>query len=189
MSNPSGTIYAHRKQITKTKNKNMNTNHNANADSETIETAQKPVAKGHGADSVGPTGPVGSKSDGVWAEAIKEVYPWLSLFNGEVLLKALAEFPHRYVILPKWAADTPWRCGVCTRLRLRVARGRHLTSDWNRRRNGAARTTLLNVLSRLVRRPVTAANISSPAFFRVIEEACPTLLIDEADTFLRGNRS
>jgi hypothetical protein len=32
-----------------------------------------------------------------------------------------------------------------------------------------------------------AANISSPAFFRVIEETQPTLLIDEADTFLAGN--
>jgi hypothetical protein len=32
-----------------------------------------------------------------------------------------------------------------------------------------------------------AANISSPAFFRVIEEARPTLVIDEADTWLQGN--
>src|SRR5260370_1278685 len=49
------------------------------------------------------------------------------------------------------------------------------------------KTTLLSALSRLVRRPVVAANISPPAFFRVIEEARPTLLIDEADTFLHGN--
>jgi hypothetical protein len=32
-----------------------------------------------------------------------------------------------------------------------------------------------------------AANISPSAFFRVIQEAHPTLLIDEADTFLQGN--
>jgi hypothetical protein len=32
-----------------------------------------------------------------------------------------------------------------------------------------------------------ASNISGPAFFRVIEEEQPTLLIDEADTFLHGN--
>src|SRR5205807_18118 len=49
------------------------------------------------------------------------------------------------------------------------------------------KTTLLGVLSELVNRPVVAANISSPAFFRVIEETRPTLLIDEADTFLQGN--
>jgi hypothetical protein len=49
------------------------------------------------------------------------------------------------------------------------------------------KTTLLGVLSELVSRPVVAANISSPAFFRVIEETQPTLLIDEADTFLQGS--
>jgi hypothetical protein len=49
------------------------------------------------------------------------------------------------------------------------------------------KTTLLGVLSKLAHRPVAAANISPPALFRVIEESEPTLLIDEADTFLQGN--
>ncbi len=49
------------------------------------------------------------------------------------------------------------------------------------------KTTLLTVLCDLVNRPVVAANISSSAFFRLIGEARPTLLIDEADTFLQGN--
>ena len=47
------------------------------------------------------------------------------------------------------------------------------------------KTTLLGVLGKLVNRPILAANISSSAFFRVIEEMQPTLLIDEADTFLK----
>jgi hypothetical protein len=34
---------------------------------------------------------------------------------------------------------------------------------------------------------MVASNISPPAFFRVIEEFSPTLLIDEADTILHGN--
>jgi hypothetical protein len=46
---------------------------------------------------------------------------------------------------------------------------------------------LLGVLSKLVNRPVVASNISPSAFFRVIEEMQPTLLIDEADTFLQAN--
>lgn len=33
---------------------------------------------------------------------------------------------------------------------------------------------------------MVAANISSSAFFRVIQETQPTLIIDEADTFLQG---
>ncbi|HSU54247.1 MAG TPA: DUF3631 domain-containing protein, partial [Candidatus Dormibacteraeota bacterium] len=45
----------------------------------------------------------------------------------------------------------------------------------------------LSVLAELVNRAVVSSNISSPAFFRVIEELGPTLLIDEADTFLKGN--
>jgi hypothetical protein len=47
------------------------------------------------------------------------------------------------------------------------------------------KTTLLTLLSQLVCRPEIAANISPPAFFRVIAETQPTLLIDEGDTFLK----
>jgi len=48
------------------------------------------------------------------------------------------------------------------------------------------KSTLVTVLSRLVNRPVVSSNISSSAFYRVIEELKPTLIIDEADTNLRG---
>jgi hypothetical protein len=47
------------------------------------------------------------------------------------------------------------------------------------------KTQLKAVLGRLVHRPLHAANASAPAPFRVIESDRPTLLIDEADTFLR----
>lgn len=48
------------------------------------------------------------------------------------------------------------------------------------------KSTLLSVLSRFVNRAVVSSNITSSAFFRLIEELQPTLLIDEADTNLRG---
>jgi hypothetical protein len=47
---------------------------------------------------------------------------------------------------------------------------------------GCGKTTLLDVLSRLVPRPLPAANVSPSAIFRVIEGHRPTMLIDEADT-------
>ncbi len=47
------------------------------------------------------------------------------------------------------------------------------------------KTTILSLLKLLVKRPLPAANITSAALFRSIEEFKPTLLIDEADTFLR----
>ncbi len=49
------------------------------------------------------------------------------------------------------------------------------------------KTTLMTLISKLVNRPQPASNISSPAFYRAIEELRPTLLIDEADTLLPGN--
>ena len=49
------------------------------------------------------------------------------------------------------------------------------------------KTTLLELLLRLVYRPIPAANISPAAVYRLIEAMQPTLLIDEADTFLKAN--
>jgi putative DNA primase/helicase len=46
---------------------------------------------------------------------------------------------------------------------------------------------LLDVLSRLVLRPLLASSITSAALFRVIEAASPTLLLDEADAYMRDN--
>ena len=47
------------------------------------------------------------------------------------------------------------------------------------------KTTALTVLSRLVPKPLPAANTTASAVFRSVEKYKPTLLIDEADTFLR----
>ena len=52
---------------------------------------------------------------------------------------------------------------------------------------GCGKTTLLDVLSRLVMRPLATANATAAAIFRVVEMQQPTLLIDEADTFLSEN--
>jgi putative DNA primase/helicase len=46
---------------------------------------------------------------------------------------------------------------------------------------------LLDVLRPLVWRPLSTANATAPTIFRVVETQQPTLLIDEADTFLRDN--
>jgi putative DNA primase/helicase len=51
----------------------------------------------------------------------------------------------------------------------------------------SGKTTTLDVLGRLVHRPLPAANASASAIFRVVESYRPTLLIDEADTFLRNS--
>ncbi len=49
------------------------------------------------------------------------------------------------------------------------------------------KTTLLSVLAGLADKALVASNVSVGALFRAIDEAGPTLLIDEADTFLGHN--
>src|SRR3989475_2972093 len=114
-----------------------------------------------------------------------EVEPWPESVNGKVLLDTLVQILRRFVVLPKWAAETLALWVLHTfAFQLRDVTT-YLGIESPEKRCG--KTTLLTVLSELVNRPVVAANISSPAFFRVIEETRPTLLIDEADTWLQGN--
>lgn len=49
------------------------------------------------------------------------------------------------------------------------------------------KSTCLEVVSRLVPKPVNAANVTPAAIFRLIEAAGPTLLVDEADVLFRQN--
>jgi hypothetical protein len=52
---------------------------------------------------------------------------------------------------------------------------------------GCGKTQLLDVIGRLSKRSLLASNISPAATFRAIEAMTPTLLIDEADAFMRDN--
>jgi len=49
------------------------------------------------------------------------------------------------------------------------------------------KTTLLSVIESIVPRALKADNVTAAAVFRVVEQARPTLLIDEADSFLKDN--
>lgn len=49
------------------------------------------------------------------------------------------------------------------------------------------KTTTLNLFQALVNKPLAAGNISPAVVYRAIEQWHPTLLIDEADTFLKNN--
>ena len=46
------------------------------------------------------------------------------------------------------------------------------------------KTSALGVLNELVARPLSTSNITAPALFRTIEKWSPTLIIDEADTYI-----
>ncbi|MGZ5517896.1 MAG: hypothetical protein ACXWJX_09395, partial [Limisphaerales bacterium] len=119
------------------------------------------------------------------ALGIRDVEPWHEPVNGAELLDELAATLRRFVVLPNWGTEAMalWILHTYAFELRDVSAYVGIESPEKR----CGKTTLLGLLSELVNRPVVAANISSPAFFRVIEETKPTLLIDEADTFLQGN--
>src|SRR5437773_50973 len=113
------------------------------------------------------------------------VIPWPEPVDGKLLLDILAAIFTRFVILPKWAAETLalWTLHTYAFQLRDVSTYLGIESPLKR----CGKTTLLQLLNELAHRAIASANISPPAFFRVIEELSPTLLIDEADTFLPGN--
>src|SRR4051794_16809454 len=116
---------------------------------------------------------------------IEEVEPWPELVDGNILLDEMVAVIARYVVLPPWGAETAALWVLHTyAFQLRDV-STYLGVESPEKRCG--KTTLLGVLSELGNRTVALANISSSAVYRAIEEKQPTLLIDEADTFLQGN--
>src|SRR2546423_15461633 len=111
-----------------------------------------------------------------------DLEPWPEPVDGAMLLDQVSGIVRRVVVLPQWAPEalslwTPHTYAFPLR---EVSTYVGVESPEKR----CGKTTLLGVLGKLVNRPVMAANISSPAFFRVIEEMQPTLLSEQADTFL-----
>src|SRR5580700_10146043 len=121
--------------------------------------------------------------DATWNAPSPE--PWPDPVDATALLDEIAALLRRFVVLPSWGADTVALWALHTYAFPHRDVSVYLGIESPEKRCG--KTTLLSVLAELVHRPVVAANISSPAFFRVIAESRPTLLIDEADTFLQGN--
>lgn len=134
-------------------------------------------------ESQGLSGP--KRGAGSGAYVVEEVEAWPEAVEGAGLLDELAAVIGRYVVLPQHGAEalSLWVLHTYA-FELREVSA-YIGVESPEKRCG--KTTLLGVLSQLAHRPVVAANISPSAFFRVIEEVRPALLIDEADTFLQGN--
>ncbi|HWX19904.1 MAG TPA: DUF3631 domain-containing protein [Candidatus Binatia bacterium] len=113
-----------------------------------------------------------------------EIEPWPEPVDGKALLDDILAELRRFIVFPKWTAETIalWVLHTYACYLRDVAT--YLAIESPERECG--KSTLLTVLLGLVYRPLPSANISSSAFFRGIAEFGPTLLIDEADTMLRG---
>ena len=118
-------------------------------------------------------------------EIVTKVEPFEEAVDGATLLNAISEELTKHVILPEGAAIAiaAWALLTYCSDSFRVLPILGLTSPVKR----CGKTTLLEVLQGLVNKGLTASNISPAAVFRTIDKYHPTLLIDEADTFLKDN--
>jgi putative DNA primase/helicase len=105
----------------------------------------------------------------------------------ENLLCRLSEKLARHLVLPPGAADAIalWIVNAHCHDQAWISPVLALVSPDRR----CGKTTALNLIRYLVPRPITTSNISPAALYRVIETRSPTILIDEADTFLKQNQT
>jgi putative DNA primase/helicase len=131
--------------------------------------------------------PVSGKSDAKQGHAVvfDEPKPWPEPVNGADLLNALATAIRNFVVMTDEAATAVALWVVHTWLLVQFMISPRLAITSPEKRCG--KTTLLDVLERLVKKPRNAANITASVVFRVVEAHQPTLLIDEADTYLVGD--
>lgn len=115
--------------------------------------------------------------------ALSDPEPWPDPVDGAELLEALEGTFTTYLALPDGAATALalWTVHAHAHDASPVSPVLALTSPEKR----CGKTTLLELLSALVPRPLPASNLTPAVVFRAVERWEPTLLVDEANTFLR----
>ena len=111
--------------------------------------------------------------------------PWPEKVDGKALLTEIQSVIRSHVILSaqEVLAVALWIMLTYVFRAFRVC-PRLLISSPEKR---CGKTTLLETIQTMCFRGLAAANISAASLFRGLEAWSPTLLIDEADTFLHGN--
>jgi putative DNA primase/helicase len=119
------------------------------------------------------------------AVSILDPDPWSDSVDGAGILGEISTLIRRHVVFSVEEADAValW---VIHSHAFEVAQiaPRLLIKSPEKR---CGKTTLLSTLSHLVRKPLPTSGITPAALFRIIEDTRPSLLIDEADTFISGN--
>ena len=118
-------------------------------------------------------------------EIVTEVQPSDESISGDQLLSAIKTELLKHVILPGGVAEpiSAWVVLSYCYDAFRILPMLGVVSPVKR----CGKTTLLEVLQGMANKGLTASNISPAAVFRTIEKYSPTLLVDEADTFLKDN--
>jgi len=121
------------------------------------------------------------EADGPFAD----VEPWHELVDGAALLADLTRIVHRFIICDEATAhgSALWITMTWLMDSVDMAPIAAITAPEKR----CGKSQLLFLMARLASRPLAASNITPAALFRAIEAWRPTLLIDEADAFMREN--
>jgi putative DNA primase/helicase len=113
------------------------------------------------------------------------VEPWPEAVDGEVLLHEIRQLVRRFIVCEPEvrSACALWIAFTWMIEHVNVAPLAVITAPEPR----CGKSNMLDFIGRLSMRPLVASNVSPAAVFRVIEAHRPTLLIDEADSFLKDN--
>ena len=113
------------------------------------------------------------------------VEPWDAEVPGPKLLDDIEKEFRRYIVLPEGAGEALalWTLHAWTADAGDISPFLVLVSPTKR----CGKTNVLIILLYLTPRSELASNISASALFRYVEELRPTLLIDEADSFVKDN--
>ena len=111
--------------------------------------------------------------------------PWTDLVDGYQILDETMATLRRFLVLPAHvdAAIVLWVVASYEMDAFEIFPLLAVTSPTKR----CGKTRVLTILNCLLRRPLPASNITAAAVFRAVEQFHPSLLIDEADTFIQGN--
>lgn len=127
--------------------------------------------------------PVNQQNHGSLA-VLETPEPWPDPVDGALLLDELAQVIRRFVVLPTHAAEICALWILHTFVFACFEYTPRLLIHSPEKRCGKSR--LLRLLAALTNRALACEGISPAALFRSIDKFAPTLLLDEADTYLRG---
>ena len=133
------------------------------------------TARGNNSDTKGQGRPLELPTIKSWPESV----------NGANLLDEICVEVKRYLVLPGGGAEIFALWTVYTHAFESFSHTPRLAITSPEK--GCGKTTTLDVLGELVARALPTSNATTAAIFRTVEKARPTLLIDEADTFLKDN--